>query len=411
MSPTISRRPWLALVMAIALAVGALLAVPTAAEAAPGDFIVALSSFAFPLTTVGDTSAPINITITNVSAGTLPVGLANTAPAPSSEFGVSTTCPVSLGSGASCVVQYVFHPTSPGPVSGTASPQVDGTTYPVLLSGTGIAAFTVTLSTFTFSSTPVGDTSAPIDITITNVTAAAHAVGLANTAPAPSSEFGVSTTCPPSLGSGASCTVGYVFHPTSLGLKSGTASPQVDGTTYPIVLSGTGFDPFDVTPTALAFPDTTVGASSAPLTVTIINATPATRSLSLSGFAPAPSSEFTATSGCAATLASHASCTISYVFHPTNTSAAGGSATLSVGGVSTVVTLSGRGLAGAAAPGAAGLPATGSTFDPSVLVSALLALVLGSAMLIVTRRRNRAAGQEGPVQDRTRGIHPRTLAR
>jgi len=85
--------------------------------------------------TVGTTSAPLAVTLTNTGTTALKIGSMKA----SAQFGVTSTCGNSVAPGANCTVSVTFSPTSTGLKSGTVSILDSASSKPqvILLTGTG----------------------------------------------------------------------------------------------------------------------------------------------------------------------------------------------------------------------------------------------------------------------------------
>jgi hypothetical protein len=85
--------------------------------------------------TVGTTSAPLAVTLTNTGTTALKIGTMKA----SAQFAVTSTCGISVAPGANCTVRATFSPTSTGLISGTVSIIDSASSKPqvILLTGTG----------------------------------------------------------------------------------------------------------------------------------------------------------------------------------------------------------------------------------------------------------------------------------
>ncbi|MFJ6212207.1 choice-of-anchor D domain-containing protein [Streptomyces sp. NPDC092296] len=95
------------------------------------------------------------------------------------------------------------------------------------------------------------------------------------------------------------------------------------------------------TPGALNFGSVATGATSAAQTVTVANPTASAATVS----AITTSGDFTQTNTCGSSIAAHGSCTVGVTFKPTATGARSGSLTVTAGGITNTVSLSGSGTA------------------------------------------------------------------
>jgi Abnormal spindle-like microcephaly-assoc'd, ASPM-SPD-2-Hydin/Cep192 domain 4/HYDIN/CFA65/VesB-like, Ig-like domain len=192
--------------------------------------------------TLGQTTTAQTVTVTN-SGSAVASGLTLTTAAPFTMTG--NTCGTTLGAGASCTLGVTFTPTANGTVTGVlAVSSVSYTTANVALTGVGglAGAVQVLPGSLTFATTGVGKTSAVQSATVTNTSTA---VSLTDLALSVSSGFSLSgSTCPTTLGPGASCTAGVAFAPSSAGVQTGTltVASSALAASVQIPLSGMGFD-------------------------------------------------------------------------------------------------------------------------------------------------------------------------
>ena len=181
---------------------------------APAKLEVTPPSVTFGNQALGLASATQNVSLVNSSGAAIPYTL-GALPA---GFSATTSCTNSVPANSSCKLSLVFAPTVLGTQSGVLSIDEHGQPSVGQLSftGTGIAPTSFTFSPASGSLTPnvaVGQTYTQI-VTVTNSGAAAK-LGLG----AVSSSLGgwsqTSTTCGPTLGAGASCSVTLAFTPTA----------------------------------------------------------------------------------------------------------------------------------------------------------------------------------------------------
>ncbi len=122
---------------------------------------------------------------------------------------------------------------------------INGIAYPLSFTGNGVGSIApgsllVTPSELNFGDVPVGATSAPKAITLTNITGAA--IAIADAGGGIAAPFGATNgNCGASLAAGASCTLTtYTFSPTVVGAQSGGTTNGVNGAPYPLTVSGIG---------------------------------------------------------------------------------------------------------------------------------------------------------------------------
>ncbi|HEU5457881.1 MAG TPA: choice-of-anchor D domain-containing protein [Terracidiphilus sp.] len=192
--------------------------------------------------TLGQTTAAQTVTVTN-SGSAAASGLTLTTTAP---FSLTVnTCGASLGAGASCTVGVAFTPTANGTVTGVlAVSSASETTANVALTGVGglAGAVQVLPGSLSFATVGVGQSSAVQTVTMTNTSAAVSLTDLTLSASAGFTLSG--STCPATLGPGASCTAGVAFAPASAGAQTGTltVASSALASNVKIPLSGMGFD-------------------------------------------------------------------------------------------------------------------------------------------------------------------------
>ena len=206
-----------------------------------------------------------------------------------------------------------------------------------------------------FGVQPVGATSVPQTVTVTNnnnVTVNFGSIAITGTN---SGDFAKATdTCTPSVAAGAQCSVSVTFTPSVAAAEAATLVFTDDDVNNPqnVSLSGTGSNSPGVglAPTGLDFGNQLLATTSAPMTVTLTNTGAA--ALTINSFAA--SGDFAATSTGAsacptspATLAAGANCTINVTFTPTASGARTGTLSLTdnAGGSPQIMTLSGNGTA------------------------------------------------------------------
>ncbi len=331
------------------------------------------SILTFPLTLIGDTSAPPQLfTVTNqgsVTTGTLAVTIIGTNPG---DFNQTNNCEDGAGpgvdtliAGGQCTVSVTFSPTARG--SRTAQVQVTGTpggTVTTALNGTSLPRLEIlspATNPFAFPGTSPVDPDAPLQVVVTlrNNTNAAHAI-----APVDTFTGGHFTTtnnaCTGSIGAGATCTYTVDFTPKLVGAQSGSTLFTLAGfaslNTATQGYTGTGsvltLDISDdlATPTMHDFLNQPVNTSSATRVFTVKNIgmmTTGVLTVDLTG----SGYQITSNTCSGVTLTNNATCTIGVVFTPTMTGAAPGTITVRatqaapVLGGSVSATLAGNGTA------------------------------------------------------------------
>jgi hypothetical protein len=175
-----------------------------------------------------------------------------------------------------------------------------------------------------FGVSVVGNESGPQVETLTNTGGSELVINSVAISGTDATDFSQTSTCGPSLGAGANCTLNVTFTPSALGQRSAAITIADDGVGSPQVLSlnGVGGSGPNVTlsPASLIFGDQVIGTSTPAHSITLSNY--GTTTLSITGITA--SSNFGQTNTCNSTLASGASCTVSVTFTPGNTGSLNG---------------------------------------------------------------------------------------
>jgi len=291
---------------------------------------------------IGSTSPAYNLTLSNYNSTNLTVSnMAITG-----DFAFSGKCP-KVNPNGFCHIQVSFTPKAVGPRTGTlkitdsdsSSPQI------VTLTGTGSQlSLPVYYPGLNFGNRVFGTTSATQSATMTNKGGTPVSITGVQTVGA----FSQTNNCGNSLAAGASCVFKVRFSPTSA--TASTASPYFMGNlvifdsdpaspqTARLYGTGTGVAlPF----TKLNFGSQMVGASSAPMPVTLTN-----RSTTMLTFASiVASADFTETDNCVPAVAAGGTCTINVTFTPSATGTRTGTLVLSDNDIASPqsITLTGTG--------------------------------------------------------------------
>jgi hypothetical protein len=165
-------------------------------------------------------------------------------------------------------------------------------------------------ASLTFKNQLINSTSATQTVTLTNTGSGSVTISSIT----PSGMYNTSTDCDVLI-AGESCTINVSFAPVVIGttngavtiLTSAQAGPQTVG------LAGGGIAPIKVSPASLNFGVVAVGTASHPQVVKLTNQQATAASLT----SIAASGDYLQLNNCPASLAAHASCTISVSFVPT----------------------------------------------------------------------------------------------
>jgi 6-phosphogluconolactonase (cycloisomerase 2 family) len=268
------------------------------------------------------------------------------------DFTPLLTCPGILPPGGSCTMRVKFEPTAPGLRTATVTVASDavGSPQTVTLTGKGLQGeLTITPASLTFPGTPVGGTSPPQTLTLTNTGSAAVTISSFRFSGSGDFQSG-NTNCfiTTGIAPGSSCSASFLFSPQSSGPRSGTVTFNSDGFGSPqtVMLTGNGLAPALVVSASTTFPDTPVGGTSPLQTVTFHNSGTAPEHTTGTTLTGANLADFRVVNNAcfpAPPLAPGSDCTVSLTFSPTTAGAR--NAFLTVTGDSSAATmLSGNGL-------------------------------------------------------------------
>jgi len=268
---------------------------------------------------VGTTSAPQTITVTNTGNSNLNVTAVSLTGTNNSEYSQTNTCT----SGAvapqnTCTVSVTFTPATTGTRTANVSITDDAPKSPQTVSLTGVGvgngpAVTLSSTSLSFGTQLVNSSSSPQNVTLTNT----GFQTLSITSITISGDFSQTNTCGTSVAAGANCTISVTFKPTQPTARTGTVTISDNAPASPqtISLSGTGTY-VEIAPTSLGFGNVTVGTSSSPQPVTLSNTATTSlgvKSISIGGI---NSADYSQTNNCGTSLGPSASCTINVTFKP-----------------------------------------------------------------------------------------------
>jgi len=196
-----------------------------------------------PTTLLGTTSATKTVLATNQGSGTLTINKIYIGGLDPGDFAETNTCGSAVAPGASCTISVTFTPTDKTlrhavlgiSDSDPASPQA------VPLSGFGTVV-SLSKNKRSFGDEPVGTTSAPQKVTLTNVgSAQLNFTGITITG-TNANDFSQTNTCGTSIAAVANCTITVTFKPTATGNRTAAVSISDDGGASPqkVTLTGTG---------------------------------------------------------------------------------------------------------------------------------------------------------------------------
>jgi uncharacterized repeat protein (TIGR03803 family) len=200
------------------------------------------TSLAFATQVVGAAGAAQSVTLANYGTSELNIATIAFTGADGSDFAQTNTCPLSLAVGVSCTINVTFTPSQRGARTASLSiaDNAIGSPQLVSLQGTGTAV-ALNPASLNFNTVAVG-TSRTLTTTLTNFGSAPVSLSGITITGTDSAVFTETTTCGPSVGAGASCTIAVTFSPTSFATSSATLSISDNGGASPqtISLQGTG---------------------------------------------------------------------------------------------------------------------------------------------------------------------------
>lgn len=236
---------WLAMLTATVAACGGGGAASTAPtpKIAP---VVSTDTVAFGDERVGTSSTPRHISVSNPSGTTLALAQFGLSEGDLSSFSVNNGCGASLQANSSCESAVTFQPTSSGAKRAKLLLRVASAPDVVIaLSGNGTASIaSVEPDHVAFDAQPVGTTSAPQRLTVTNSGTASLSIEGLRASGADAAVFSVVSECGNTVDPGASCTIAVSFNPATAGQKSADFVIASDTSPSPgVVLTGVAVVP------------------------------------------------------------------------------------------------------------------------------------------------------------------------
>jgi uncharacterized repeat protein (TIGR03803 family) len=203
------------------------------------------TSLNFGSETLGVTSAPQTVTLTNVGNLTLTISAIGITGTNNSEFQQSNNCPGSVPANGSCTISVTFTPSQLGSANAVLAVTDNAPGSPQGVALTGIigssAGVSFSPTTLTFPAQYVGTSGLPQTLTVTNI---GNATLTISSAVSSSSDFGTLSNCTNPVQPGSNCTIGVFFDPTASGARTGTLTLTDNATGSPqtVPLSGMGED-------------------------------------------------------------------------------------------------------------------------------------------------------------------------
>jgi len=184
---------------------------------------------------IGTSSSPQTVTLTNTGGSALAISKISA----SWNFAQTNNCGSSVPPNGHCVIHAAFTPHSAGGHMGAITITDNASTSPQTVSVSGVGtAVSLSPPSLDFGSQPVGTTSQPQTVTLTNHATAALSIGKIQI----NTNFAQTNNCGTSVAAGGSCTISVTFTPTRKGsgtvplaiYDNGGASPQI------VLASGNG---------------------------------------------------------------------------------------------------------------------------------------------------------------------------
>ena len=201
--------------------------------------VLSATKLTFPKTPIAQTTSR-SVTLTNTGTATL--NISNVAI--TGDFAVqSNTCGAQVLAGNSCAITVGFTPTAKNSRTGILQLTDNAPNNPqkVTLTGTGMS-IALSPTALNFGPEPVGQTTAPQSVTISNVSTASVTITGITIATLPTDYTISNNTCGSSLAAGTNCSLNLSFNPTRQGTRNAklNVANNGGGSTATATLTGTG---------------------------------------------------------------------------------------------------------------------------------------------------------------------------
>jgi hypothetical protein len=197
------------------------------------------TSLNFPTQVVFTVSKAQTVTVTNTGVGILSI----TKKAVTGPFTQTNTCGSNINPGNSCSLNVTFKPTKAGSITGSLSLTDNAPDSPQTISLKGTGTYILFDPTsFNFGNQPVGTTSLPKKITLSNKGSVAVGISRISITGANRADFAETNTCGSGVAAGASCFITVTFTPSAKGGRSASVTVTDNGGGSPqnVTLAGTG---------------------------------------------------------------------------------------------------------------------------------------------------------------------------
>jgi hypothetical protein len=266
--------------------------------------------------TVGITSSPQKVTLTNNGNINLTISLIQITGTNSGDFNQTNNCPSSLSPSTSCQISVTFAPTATGTRKAAVSITDNAPDSPqsVPLTGVGVVpAVMLSPKSLTFPTRLIFTTSRAQPVKLTNTGVGILLIAkISVTGP-----FHETNDCPSHLKPGDLCTISVKFHPTTKGVLNGSLqlTDNAPGSPQNVPLTGTSTY-VQLRPTKLTFGVQPVGTRSLPKRVALTNQGHEILHITGITITGADAGDFAETNNCGHEVASGASCFIKVTFKP-----------------------------------------------------------------------------------------------
>lgn len=286
--------------------------------AAPMSALTPNTPVIFAAQQVGTVSAAQQVTLSNTGVFPLPITGIRIGGANTFHFAQTNNCGTSLAVGASCMIDVVSKPSTPGGKSATLEVVDAAGTKSLALSGTGAAPSFTLSTTQPFTAQQTGTSSAAQTVTLSNTGVGPLAIKSIAIGGANAADFVQTNACSLNLAAGTSCAINVTFKPGAPGARSATLTVTDASGVKSVALSGGGAVPSSsLTPNVpIVFAAQQVGTASLPQTVTLSNTGVGLLTISSIKLGGTNPFQFMLTNNCGATLAAGASCTVDVVSKP-----------------------------------------------------------------------------------------------
>ena len=353
----------------------------------------------FSAQTVGTTSSPLTITVTNTSSSPQVMAtpyftITGTNSSNFSNAGTGTCANgATVAPSGTCTVNVTFTPSAIG--GRTATLTIQGTNIGTdTLSGTGATpVIAISPSPGAFGNQRVNTTSGPLTVTVSNTGTASEILAtpfftLTGTNASDFARSGGTCANAGTIAASSSCTILLTFTPAAIGAR--TASLNIAGTVNALAsITGTGTQAaLSFSPSPGAFGNQNINTTSSPLTITVTNNGTASEVLSTPYFTltGTNSANFanagTGTCANGGTIAVSGTCTVNLTFTPSAAGARSGTLNIS-GTVNGSDSLTGTGIAALASLSPLSIAFSNQTTNTSSGNNAVTLTNTGTATLTI----------------------------